>query len=57
MIKNTENVIAKSSENGISRIIIDHPKSYNSLSEKTIKSPNTEKNMALSNEMNGRSRV
>ena len=38
MIKNTENVIAKSSENGISRIIIDHPKSYNSLSEKTIKS-------------------
>ena len=38
MIKNIENVIAKSSENGISRIIIDHPKSYNSLSEKTIKS-------------------
>ena len=38
MIKNVENVIAKSSENGISRIIIDHPKSYNSLSEKTIKS-------------------
>jgi len=38
MIKNIENVIAKSSKNGISRIIIDHPKSYNSLSEKTIKS-------------------
>ena len=38
MIKNIENVVAKSSENGISRIIIDHPKSYNSLSEKTIKS-------------------
>ena len=38
MIKNIENVIVKSSENGISRIIIDHPKSYNSLSEKTIKS-------------------
>ena len=38
MIKNIENVIAKSSDNGISRIIIDHPKSYNSLSEKTIKS-------------------
>ena len=38
MIKNIENVIAKSSENGISRIIIDHPTSYNSLSEKTIKS-------------------
>ena len=38
MMKNIENVIAKSSENGISRIIIDHPKSYNSLSEKTIKS-------------------
>ncbi len=38
MIKNIENVITKSSENGISRVIIDHPKSYNSLSEKTIKS-------------------
>ena len=38
MIKNIENVVVKSSENGISRIIIDHPKSYNSLSEKTIKS-------------------
>ena len=38
MIKNIENVIAKSSENVNSRIIIDHPKSYNSLSEKTIKS-------------------
>ena len=38
MIKNIENVIVQSSENGISRVIIDHPKSYNSLSEKTIKS-------------------
>jgi len=38
MIKNIKNVIAQGSENGISRIIIDHPKSYNSLSEKTIKS-------------------
>ena len=38
MIKNIENVIVQSSENGISKVIIDHPKSYNSLSEKTIKS-------------------
>ena len=38
MVKKIKNVLTKSSNNGISRIILDEPSTYNALSLITIKS-------------------